>query len=56
MVGDAIRIMTKLGLNRDSFLQRDVLELVGNPYRDAWTTVYSSHAQADVSIYPLQIR
>lgn len=47
MLGDAIRIMNKLGLNHDSFLQRDVLELVGNPFRGAWTTVYSSHAKAD---------
>lgn len=47
MAGDAIHIMDKLGLNRDSFLQRDILELVRNPFRSAWTTVYSSHAKAD---------
>lgn len=47
MVGDAIRIMDKLGLEYDCFLQRDVLELVNNPFRGAWTTVYSSHAKAD---------
>lgn len=35
MVGGAIRIMDKLGLSRDSFLQRDVLELVGNPFHGA---------------------
>ena len=47
MVGGAIRIMDKLGLNRDSFLRRDVLELVRDPFHGAWTTVYSSHAKAD---------
>lgn len=47
MAGDPIRMMDKLGLNRNSFLQRDVLDLVGNPFRGAWTTVYSSHAKAD---------
>ena len=47
MVGDAIRIMDKLGLEYDCFLQRDVLGLVNNPFRGAWTTVYSSHAKAD---------
>ena len=47
MAGDPIRIMDKLDLNRDSFLQRDVFDLVGNPFRGAWTTVYSSHAKAD---------
>lgn len=35
MAGDPIRIMDKLGLNRNSFLQRDVLDLVGNPFRGA---------------------
>lgn len=47
MAGDAIRIMDKLGLEYDRFLQRDVLGLVNNPFRGAWTTVYSSHAKAD---------
>ena len=47
MADDAIRIMDKLGLNRDSFLQRDVLELVRNPFHGVWTTVYSPHAKAD---------
>lgn len=36
MVGGAIRIMDKLSLNRDSFLQRDVLELVRDPFHGAW--------------------
>lgn len=55
MVDGAIRIMDKLGLNRDSFLQRDVLELVRNPFHGAWTTVYSPHAKADgtPSVYQL---
>ena len=49
MVDGAIRIMDKLGLNRDSFLQRGILELVRNPFHGAWTTVYSPHTKADVT-------
>ena len=47
MGNDAVRIMEKLGLDRSRFLQQDVLMLVSNPFRDVWTTVYSSHAEAD---------
>ena len=47
MIDELQSIMDRLGLDSDRFFQRDVLELVKDPFRDAWTTVYSTHREAD---------
>lgn len=46
LVGGCVRnkadkLIGKLGLGRALFYQRDVLELVKNPFCRVWTTVYS---------------
>lgn len=40
-------LIDRLGLDRERFLQRDVLKLVENPFHDVWTTVYSSRCKTD---------
>ena len=47
MRNNADKLIEKLGLDRDRFCQRGVLELVENPFRDVWTTVYSMRDEAD---------
>lgn len=47
MRNGADKLIGELGLDRDRFFQRNVLELVKNPFRDVWTTVYSTQGKMD---------
>lgn len=46
MANEAEQLIAELGLDRGRFFQRDVLELVENPFRNVWTTVYSVRTEA----------